>query len=243
MTQNDSLKETLINALETGNYEVEIEEPNNVILREKYDGSSYLYMIGDDVKFGVDCGRCSVTILGHTFTCEFNYGEWSADDSDDDWLIEDYEFKEALEDAEGVVSGEYSDLDGQAEIYCLANKFKNTLPAYWCEDDDIPKDLDDLDWYDPIPGTVAVTLKGRVKQDVECELYCSSIYELYCCLRDSRELYRHSIVSSNYIKDAVPKLHQEILEELQAKQVIADASDLIRYSLKNRKAFFESILG
>ena len=233
----------MINALQRGKYKVEIEEPNNVILRTKYDGSEYLYMRGDDIKFGVDCGGCSVTILGHTFTCEFNYGEWSADDEDDNWLIEEEDFIDALERADRVVCGEHGDLDGQAEIYCLANNIKKTLPAYWCEEDDIPKDIDNLDWYDPETVIVSVTLKGGEKKDVECDLNCSSIYQLYCCLRDERKLYKHPIISSKYIIDKMPELNQEILEELKSKHIFDDSADLLRYALRNSKSFFESILG
>ena len=138
MEYDDNLKEDLIKALRSSDYEVEIQEPNNVILREKDDGSCFLVMRGDDAKFGVMCGCCIVSILGHSFTCDFNYGEWSAEDDEDCWLLEEEDFINALESADGVISGEQTDLDSQAMVYCRANNLPNDLPAYW-EDDDLPE--------------------------------------------------------------------------------------------------------
>ena len=94
MEQNDALKQELLNALKESNYKVEITEPNNVELCQRYDGSQFLLIHGDTVKFGVWCGDCSVIILGHKFTCDLDFGEWSAEQDDDEWLLEEEDFDE-----------------------------------------------------------------------------------------------------------------------------------------------------
>lgn len=243
MGQSFALKKELIKALNDSKFEVEITEPNNVELCQKYDGTQFLLIHGETIKFSPWCGDCSVTVLGHKFTCDLNFGEWTAEHNEDRWLLEDKEFVEALESAEGVISGEQSDNDAQAMVYARANNLRKEIPAYWGDLDEIPKLLDDLDLYDPIPGIVSITFKGGEKRDVECGLYCSSIYKLYCSLKDDGKLYKSSVVSSKYIKKELPELHQEIIDELQSNGDLSDESDLVRYSLSNRKAFFESILG
>lgn len=243
MEQNDTLKRNLIKALKQSKHKVEITEPNNLELCKKYDGTPFLLIHGDTMKFSVWCGNCIVNVLGHTFTCDFDYGEWSAGQEEDSWLLEDEEFVAALESAKGVISGEQGEADAQAMVYCRANSIRKELPAYWGDLDEIPKLLDDLDLYDPVPGIVTVTLKGGEKKDVECGLYCSSIYQLYCRLKDAGKLYKSPIVSSKFIEKELPELHQEIVDALQDDDVISEVSDLVRYSLNNRKKFFESILG
>lgn len=243
MEQNETLKRVLIKALKQSKHKVEITEPNNLELCKKYDGTSFLLIHGDTMKFSVWCGNCIVNVLGHSFTCDFDYGEWSAEQEEDGWLLEDAEFVEALESAKGVISGEQGEADAQAMVYCRANNIRKDLPAYWGDLDEIPKLLDDLDLYDPVPGTVTITLKGGEKKDVECGLYCSSIYRLYCSLKDAGKLYKTQTVSSKYIEKELPELHQEILDELQSNGDLSGESDIVRYSLNNRKAFFESILG
>lgn len=243
MEQNDTLKRDLVKALRQSKHKVEITEPNNLELCKKYDGTPFLLIHGDTMKFSVWCGNCIVTVLGHAFTCDFDNGEWSAEHEEDSWLLEDEEFVNALESADGVIFGEQGDVNAQAMVYARANHLRKEIPAYWGDLDEIPKLLDDLDLYDPVPGTVSLTLKGGEKKDVECGFYCSSIYKLYCSLKDAGKLYKSAVVSSKYIEKELPELHQKIIEELQSNGNLNDVSDLVRYSLSNRKAFFESILG
>ncbi len=242
MEEKNILKNALIEALQNTNFDVCIEEPNNVSLREKYDGSLFLFVRGDDIKFGVYCGNCEVRILGHTFICEFDYGEWSAGREEDEWLIEEEDFIEALESAEGVICGEQTDLDSQAWVYCRANNLPNDIPAYW-EEDDIPKSIGLMDWYDPVPGTVSILLNNGERTDVECDLVCESIYHLYCALKEKDLLYKTPDISSSFIKEEVPDLYQEILDDLQSNSILEEEANLFSFSFSNTKEFFESILG
>lgn len=243
MEQNDALKRDLIDALKKSRHKVEITEPNNLELCEKYDGTPFLLIHGDTMKFSVWCGNCIVTVLGHIFTCDFDYGEWSAEQEEDSWLLADEEFIDALESANGVIYGEQADVEAQQMVYARANHLRKEIPAYWGDLDEIPKDIDNLDMYDPVSGTVSITLMGGEKKEVECEFYCSSIYNLYCSLKGTGKLYKTPVVSSKYIEKELPELHQEILDELQSNGDLNEVSDLVRYSLKNRKSFFETILG
>lgn len=243
MEENELFKLALIDALEKHDYTVRIEEPNNVSIRESYDGLKYLYIRGDDVKFGVSFGSCTVSIQGHSFTCDLDFGEWSAEDDEDSWLIEEEDFIDALEGADGVICGIMGEPDEQAEVFCRANNIKeDSLPVYWCEDDDIPKDIDNLDMYDPAVVVVSVSMPDGQDQDVECELSCSSIYELYCNLKKKRKLYKSATVSSAYIEKELPYLHQEILDELQIHSDLAQ-EPIVTYHLANSKDMFESALG
>lgn len=243
MEQREILKNKLLKALNDSNYEVEIIEPDNVELCQKYNGTQFLVVHGDTMRYSPWCGNCSVSILGHRFTCDFNYGEWSTEQREDEWLLEDEEFMNELESAEGVISGERTLMDDQRMVYCRANNMSEDIDIYWVEEDGIPKNINNLDWCDPEAGTITITLKGGEKKDVECGLDCSSIYQLYCNLKGAGKLYKSPTISSKYIKKELPKLHKEILDELQSKGGLSDVKNLVRYSLNNRKAFFESILG
>lgn len=243
MDQKEQLKKELLKALKQSNYTVEIVEPDNVELCQKYDGVHFLLVHGDTCRYSPWCGECSVTILDHKFTCEFNYGEWSTKQGEDEWLLEDEEFINALESSEGVISGERTEMDDQRMVYCRANNMSEDIDIYWVEEDDIPKNINNLDWYDPETGAITLTLKGGEKKNVECNLYCNSIYQLYCSLKDAGKLYKSKTITSKYIETELPELHQEILDELLSNGDLSDESDLVRYSFINRKAFFESILG
>ena len=243
MEQHTTLKKDLIKALKGNDFEVEIEEPNNVEIRQKYDGSEYLYLRGDSEKFGVYFGSCTVTVLGHSFTCDLDFGEWSAEESEDEWLLDDKEFIDALESADGVLSGIMGEPDEQAIVYCRANKIEDTLPVYWCEWDDVPKNIDELDFYDPVPVKVSVDMPLGDTQDIECDLPCDGIYQLYCSLKENDMLFHTPTVPSSFIKDEVPDLYQTILDELKDKIVISEEVEGTGFSLKNTKEFFESILG
>ena len=143
MEHDDALKKSLIDALKSSNYEVYIEEPNNVDLCTDKEGSKYLLIRGDDAKFGVSYGECTVTILGHAFTCDLEWGEWSADEEEDSWLLDDYKFIKVLESADGVISGCQTDPDEQGMVYCRANGISENLPAYMYDSDDLPEDEDE----------------------------------------------------------------------------------------------------
>ncbi|MBQ9399388.1 MAG: hypothetical protein IJU27_01930 [Bacteroidales bacterium] len=243
MKQNDTLKQNLIRAFKQSNHKVEITEPNNLELCQKYDGTPFLLIHGDTIKFSVWYGNCIVMVLGHTFICDFDNGEWSAEKAEDSWLLEDSEFVEAMRSAKGVISGEQRDIDAQTMVFARANHLNKEIPACLGDLNEMPKLLGNLDLYDPVQGIVSITLKRGEKKDVECDLYCSSIYQLYCKLKSAGKLYKSPTVSSNYIEKELPELHREILHELQSNGYLSDVSNLVRYSLINRKAFFESILG
>ena len=243
MEQNAILKKALLQAIKNSDFTVEINEPNNVDLCTKYDGTEFLLMRGDTAKFGVWSGDCTVTILGHSFTCDLDYGEWSAGDSEDSWLLEEEDFVDALESADGVIFGEQTDVDAQRMVYCRANNISEDIEAYWVEEDDIPKDINHMDWCGPETGIVSVILNTGNTKEVECDLECDSIYKLYCILEQKGLLYKTPSISSSFIKNEVPDLHQEIVEQLHYNDVVDENTDEVQYSIENTKDFFDSILG
>ena len=203
----------------------------------------FILLRGDDVKFGVWCGECRVTILGHSFTCDFDFGEWSAGSDEDSWLLEDEEFMDAIESADGVISGQQADVEAQQMVYCRANNIKEEIPAYWWEDDEKPKDVGGWYWYDRFPGKVSVILSNGEKKEVECDLECDSVYNLYCRLKENGLLYKSPVVTSDYIKNEESDLYSEIVEALKSNGIHNNDLDEIDFTLENTEDFFESILG
>ena len=133
-------KDAILNAIRRGDYEIEIEEPNNIICRMHPDGSLFYVLRGDDIKFGVWAGSCRVTIEGIAFDCDLNYGDWSSDDAE---LLEDSEVLDAIESIDGVICGEHHSDDELISIYEAANKCK-VEEYYGCWEDNIPPDASDI---------------------------------------------------------------------------------------------------
>lgn len=131
-------EQKVIEALENGDYTVSIEEPNNLSRCVTPSGREFFVAYGDDVKFGVSGGSCTVEVCGHSFTCDLSNGDWDEEMSE--------ELQDALEGADGVFSGEMLDLEEQALVYARANnRDPDEIELYWCEDDDKPVDADDVE--------------------------------------------------------------------------------------------------
>lgn len=138
----------IIDALEKGDYEVEIEGPDCVEERTHRDGSAF-YVVVDrfDIKSSNDAGSCTVYVSlpdeeTCTFTCDLNTGEWSCEDDPD--LAEDESVTESLESADGVISGEHCTTDGYIEVYEAA--YGVTCDEYyWDGDDEKPMAADEIE--------------------------------------------------------------------------------------------------
>lgn len=242
--EKEQLRDALIRALKNSDYKVDIEEPNNLGLRQKYDGTDFLYVSGDSVKFGVYYGECTVKILGHVFSCEFGSGEESVENGDDEWLLEDKKFMKALCSAPGVIWGEQTDLESQSKVYSMANGLDGDLPAYWCEDDEIPKDVDSFDSCDDVWETITVLLAGGETEEEECSLGCVDVYDLYCVLEEKGLLYKTPEITSDFIREEVPSLYEDIVEQLCSSYTPQEeGGDMVGFTLPNTEYFFDSVLG
>lgn len=137
----EKARRDILEAIRNKDYEVSIEGPNNVDARKRRDGSEYLYIYDmDGVKSSTLFGSCTVEIAGYTFTNDFFEGTWTCDEDD---LLDDDEIIEALEGIDGVLCGQYIYPEDQAVVYNAANG-TNIEDYYWCEDDECPMDIDEM---------------------------------------------------------------------------------------------------
>lgn len=153
----ETRKAAVLEAIRKGEYEVQIEEPNNIMRRTHPDGTDFYYLRGDDIKFGVSAGSCTVTVEGIEFTCELDWGEWSGDD---DEFLADEEVMDAIEGIDGVICGEHHSDDEYIAIYEAANNC--TVEEYYgCWEDDIPMDADDMESLDDMCHVTAIEYEGE----------------------------------------------------------------------------------
>lgn len=231
-------KELVLKAIKDGEYEVEIEEPNNVRYCERYDGTPFYIMVGDDIKFGVWAGACSVTVRDHRFTCDLNYGDWSGDDD-----LLDQELIDALEAIDGVLCGEHLETDAQWEVYAAANGITEKIPYFWCEDDERFKDVERLDWYDEYI-TFHYAAEGEEEwHELEACVNCQDVYDVYKALKENSPTELESgsdiILGGDEIKAASEDLFMALLEAVGDE--LPDTEG-VRLRLNASKAFFDSVL-
>lgn len=73
-------------------------------------------------------------------------------------LLENQELINALEAIPDILKGVMLTPDKQMEVYFRANPDAEDLDYYWCEDENKPKDIEDLGWDD-------VVTRGRSMQE------------------------------------------------------------------------------
>ena len=149
--------EEIIQAIDEGNYEVDLEEPNFVKEFER-DGHLYLIVVDrDGPKTSNYCGNGDYTICGEKFHHEFSFYndeepesdffdkakvlEGSPDDIDDD--VDD--IIEQIKEKISELAPGFDDVDEQAEAYANARGIKYEQ-AFWYEDSDCPRDEEDDDY-------------------------------------------------------------------------------------------------
>lgn len=189
------LKQQILEAIQNGDYEISIEEPNNISERTKYDGSIYYVLHGDDVKFGACAGYCHVYIGEHEFTCNLDDGEWESScnlEDDEDIIV-------AIESIDGVISGSHMGNDEYMDIYYAANPNAPEGPAYGDDDSDMPKDPDDLGWDDAYIDVVYVNKDGE--DELECIISDQQLYYLYQLTPDGDAFNGEFFICDNDIKD------------------------------------------
>lgn len=197
-------KKEILKALTEGNYEVFIEEPNNVHVCTKYDGSTFLKIVDmDDAKSSNDFGSCTVEVCGYSITCDLNSGEWDGDEE----ILEDEEIMDAITDADGVLYGEMGGTDESAEVYNKANG-TNYDEYYWCEYAPANiNDRDELECIDvDIPVSFALCLShGACSEWTEID-YMGDGLELY-------SIYKYMAENGLFSKDGEDGEDVEISDE------------------------------
>ena len=208
----EDIKSQILKAIENGDYEITIEEPNNITQCTKYDGTVFYKMEGDDAKFGCHPGYCFVDILDYTFKCDLETGDWTGHSE----LIEDEEIINAIEDIDGVIYGEHYDTDSYMSIYYAANPDAPEGNVYGDWSDDMPTEVDDLGWNDVY---IDIEYKKSDSTDAEAnELECTindqKLYDLYVELKGHKDYVKGVILTHNDIKEFDEELFNVIMEQI-----------------------------
>ena len=206
----EDLKLQILKAIENGDYEVSIEEPNNIIKCTKYDGTVFYKMQDDDVKFGCHPGYCYVDILDYRFTCDLSTGDWDGEDE----LIDDEDIINAIEQIDGVICGEHYDGYSYLEIYYAANPDAQDGELYG--DGEGPIDIDDLGWNDVY---LEVDYKTSDSDDaetheLECTICDQKLYDLYVRLHDHENFEKGVVLSHTDIQEFDEELFNVIMEQI-----------------------------
>ena len=206
----EDLKLQILKAIENGDYEVSIEEPNNITQCTKYDGTVFYKMQDDDVKFGSHPGYCHVDILDYRCTCDLGTGDWDGDEE----LIDDEDIINAIENIDGVIYGEHYDGYSYLEIYYAANPDAQEGELYG--DGEGPIDIDDLGWNDVY---LEVEYKTSDSDDaetheIECTICDQKLYDLYVHLHDHADFEKGVILSHTDIQEFDEELFNNIMEQI-----------------------------
>ena len=206
----EDLKLQILKAIENGDYEVSIEEPNNIIKCTKYDGTVFYKMQDDDVKFGCHPGYCYVDILDYRFTCDLSTGDWDGEEE----LIDDEDIINAIEKIDGVISGEHYDGYSYLEIYYAANPDAQDGELYG--DGEGPIDIDDLGWNDVY---LEVDYKTSDSDDaetheLECTICDQKLYDLYVHLQDHENFEKGVVLSHTDIQEFDEELFNVIMKQI-----------------------------
>lgn len=208
----EDIKNQILKAIQEGEFEVSIEEPNNISQCTKYDGTVFYKMQGDDVKFGCHPGYCYVDILDYRFTCDLETGDWEGDDE----LIDDEDIINAIEDIDGVISGEHYDTDSYMSIYYAANPDAPEGDVYGDWSDDMPTEIDDLGWNDvyiDIEYKTSDSDDAETRQ-LECTICDQKLYDLYVYLHDREDFEDGILLSHTDIKEFDEELFNDIMEQI-----------------------------
>ena len=239
----------LIEAIESGNYKVSLEEPNNINKCKKYDGTEFYCLTGDSEKFGVSAGYCTVKVLGKTFECDLSNGDWQDEDENevDDKVIE------ALEAADGIIFGEMLETDDEWEVYCKATGTDSNLPYYNWFDEDCPRDIDNLGFSDfTIPCTYGIVMAhGASSEPVEfdCTISDKDLYKIYRYLDengyDFSDSEEEAELSDENIRSRFPDIYESIMNQVQdnASEEQDYDGDFLRFGITITKELLEDTLG
>jgi len=214
----------IIAAIKAGEYKLSFEEPNNISVCTKYDGTKFYLLSDDDIKFGVS-GGCSIVSVQETdFYCNLGTGEWFIDEVDNGELLEDQDLIKALESIPDILKGEMLSPDEQMEVYFRANPDAEDLDYYWCEDEDKPKDIENLGWDDvEIPVNYSVNdCSNDIEEweEMECTINDSDLYSLYLLVKliqksDTPFLNKKIVeIASEQLNDHNVELYNCIIDQI-----------------------------
>ena len=221
-------KETILEAIESGNYEATFEPVNSIYEYTKYDGTKFYVLEElDDEMASNEMGTFTVNVHtdeeDHEFVYDMGSGDWEGDD-----LCTDSDVIDALESIESFIS--YDDYDGdlQWEVYANVNHIPLETPYYFQENEDYPKDIEELGdecVEVPLRYTLHADQNASSKPyDMECTLSDQDLYDLYKLVKDQVDAITEDDdedeeqfleLADEAVKKAYPDLYEAILQEIE----------------------------
>ena len=252
----DDEKQSVLDAIEFGKYEVRFEPVDCVNECTSYDGTKfYVFEDNYDVRSCTNMGTCTISVKGeddwHEFVYDMESGDW-----DGDHLCDDEEIIEALEDIDEFISCDDYDGDKQWKVYAEANHIDLNAPFYWSENEEAPKDIDNLGWYEiDVPLHYFITLDHVISSelmDMECTITDEELYDLFKLVKDellmteSDENNGKVELAGSDIKKAYSELYETIYDQVveQAENDgYKDSNGVLNFTLLLSKDLFEENLG
>ena len=247
-------KEIILEALESGDYQLRFEPISGVNESTKYDGTKF-YIIEDtqDAKGCTDMGNCNILVQGeedsHEFIYDMECGDWSGDE-----YCDDEEIIEALESLDEFIPYDEYDGDKQWLVYAYANKIPVDSPYYWSEDEGIPKDIECLgDDKVEVPVQYFIAMEHGICSefmDMECHISDADLYNLYKLvdkdLPDQFDEDEEPIeLSCIDIEDTYPDLYKGIKEQVDGQALETEYKDedgLLKFKVLLSRKLFEDNL-
>ena len=211
--------EKILAALQAGNYEVEVEEPNAITRYMKYDGTPFLRLRQDDFYFESSCGRCSVRVRNSVFICDFKDGRWYLNNK----VLENIQLIAALEQADGVIAGKFDNGFALCELYAQLNDLPKDID-FCMEDDGFPlKDINEIG-----AGEAGVPIQYCVEEEekenwneLNCSIDDGDLFNLYKFLKRKGQLPEEDALYELHgatVKAEFPDLYDEIIEFIEDEE-------------------------
>ena len=235
----EDLKLQILKAIETGDYVVSIEEPNNITQCTKYDGTVFYKLREDDVKFGCHPGYCHVNFDEYEFSCDLATGDWTLNDEN----IEDKEVISILEGIDSVIYGEHYDGYSYLDIYYAANPDTEEGELYG--DGEGPVDIEELGWNDV---SINIGYKTSDSDDTEthelgCTICDQKLYDLFVHLKDHEDFKKGVTLSHTDIKKFDEELFNVIMEQIIEDTEEGNNQNSISFQVSISADTIESQLG
>ena len=245
---NESEKNKVLSALESGDYKMSFVTSNCISKGTKYDGKEFYVFANKDEKPDVNLGSCSVEVSGHLFVYDLNFGHWHGDCAP---LYADKDVQQALEKLPHFCHAAEYDNHAQWHVYTLVNHLDENLPYYWYSE--APKDVKQLKGgsveiparydYNIVPGA------AKPQYRVLCYLNFADLAALYPILQGHNvDLMEENLVRlpGNWIEEVNPKLYNRVLNAVQ--KGIIDKGDVIAsgrmcIALRLTREIYEEYLG
>ena len=215
-------KDAILEALESKNYEAEFEPVSCIYEYTKYDCSKYYIIEGLDDASSSDMGPFTVNVQGddevHEFIYDMSCGDWEGDE-----LCDDADIIDALESIDEFIPYDDYNGDKQWEVYANANHIPLDTPYYFREDEDYPKDIEELgDEAVDVPLRYFISKSHGTSDefiDMECTISDQDLYDLYQLVKEevkaTKEEEKTIELPDCEIQKADPELYEAIKQEVE----------------------------